>query len=66
MNNDFWGWFGGCLGYSPHQAYGYQYQPPVNSTYQLPYYVPPQFHYQPQNPNQSYYQYGYGHGCRGW
>jgi hypothetical protein len=65
-NTGFWGWFGGCLGFAPRQAYSYQYQPPTNNTAQPPTYVPPQQHYQPQNPNQGYYQYGYEHGCWGW
>ena len=62
----FWGWFGGCLGFAPRQPYSYQYQPPTNSTAQPPTYVPPQYPYQPQNPNQNYYQSGYGRGCWGW
>lgn len=62
----FWGWFGGCLGFGPNQAYGYQYQLPANSTAEPPAYVPPQYPYQQQNPNQGYYQYGYGRGCGGW
>jgi len=62
----FWGWFGGCLGFAPHRAYSYQYQPPANGTAQPPNYVPPQYPYQPQNPSQGYYQSGYGRGCWGW
>ena len=62
----FWGWFGGCLGFAPRQPYGYQYQAPTNSTTAPPVYVPPQQQYQPQNPNQGYYPYGYGRGCWGW
>jgi len=63
----FWGWFGGCLGFGPNQSYGYQYQIPSNSTGQPPTtYVPPQQMYQPQNPNQGYYPFGYGRGCWGW
>jgi hypothetical protein len=62
----FLGWFGGCLGFAPRQTYSYQYQPPTNSTAQAPTNIPPQYPYQPQNPNQGYYQYGYGRGCWGW
>jgi hypothetical protein len=62
-DNDFWGWFGGCLGFRSN-PYGYQY--PSNSTTQPPAYVPPQQPYQPQNPNQDYYSYGYRRGCWGW
>jgi hypothetical protein len=66
-NNDFWGWFGGCLGFRQEPyAYPYQYQYPSNSTTQPPIYVPPQQPYQPQNPNQDYYSYGYRRGCWGW
>ena len=61
----FWGWFGGCLGFAPRQPYGYQYQYPNGNTTQ-PEYVPPQQPYQPPNPNQGYYPYGYGRGCWGW
>ena len=61
----FWGWFGGCLGFAPRQPYGYQYQYPNGNTTQ-PDYVPPQQLYQPPNPNQGYYPYGYGRGCWGW
>jgi hypothetical protein len=61
----FWGWFGGCLGFAPRQPYAYQYQYPSNNTTQ-PDYVAPQQPYQPQNPNQGYYPYGYGRGCWGW
>lgn len=66
-DTDFWGWVGGCLGFGPRQPYDnhYQYQYPSNSTNQ-PDYVPPQQPYQPQNPNQEYYPYGYGRGCWGW
>ena len=64
-NADFWGWFGGCLGFGHRQAYGYTYQPSNNSTTPPPNYVPPQQPYQPQNPNQGYYPYGYGRGCWG-
>jgi hypothetical protein len=63
----FWGWFGGCLGFGPRQSLGSQYQTPSNSTAEPPAtYVPPQQPYQPQNPNQGYYPYGYGRGCWGW
>ena len=63
-NNDFWGWFGGCLGFAPNQPYGYQYQPPSNNTTAPPSpYVSPQLPYQQQNPDQGYFGYGYGHGC---
>lgn len=65
-NNGFWGWMRGCLGFGPRQTYGYQYQPPNNSTTQPPTNLPPQQPYQPQNPNQGSYQYGYGCGCWGW
>jgi hypothetical protein len=69
-NIDFWGWFGGCLGFRQlHQTYTYQYQLPSNNTAQPPpTCVPPQYPYQPQNPNQGYYPYGYGYGrgCCGW
>jgi len=62
----FWGWFGGCLGFAPRQTYSYQYQPPTNNTAQPPTNIPPQYPYHPQNPNQGYYQYGFGRGCWGW
>jgi hypothetical protein len=62
----FWGWFGGCFGLAPRQPYNYQNQAPTNSTTAPPVYVPPQQQYQPQNPNQGYYPYGYGRGCWGW
>jgi hypothetical protein len=69
-NDDFWGWFGGCLGFRPEpNGYQYQYQHPSNGTTQPPTYVPPQQPYQPyqpQYPNQGHYAYGYGHGCWGW
>jgi hypothetical protein len=66
-NTDFWEWFRGCLGFGPNQSYGYTYQPPSNSTIEPPdTYVPPQQPYQPQNPNQGYYPYGYRRGCCGW
>ena len=64
-DNDFWGWFGGCLGFR-QQPYAYQY--PSNSTTQPPATVPPQQPYQPyqpQYPDQGY-SYGYRHGCWGW
>jgi len=68
-DNDFWGWFGGCLCFRPEPYdYQYQYQYPSNSTTQPPAYVSPQQPYQPyqpQNPNQGY-SYGYRHGCWGW
>jgi hypothetical protein len=65
-DNGFWGWFGGCLGFGSSQPYGYQYQPPSNSTAEPPTLVPPQQPYQPQGPNQGYYANGYGRGCWGW
>ena len=65
-DNGFWGWFGGCLGFTPSQPYGYPYQPPSNSTTEPPTLVPPQQPYQPQGPNQGYYANGYGRGCWGW
>jgi hypothetical protein len=65
-DTDFWGWFGGCLGFGPRQAYGYTYQSPRNSRTQPPNCFPPQQPYQPQNPNQGYYSYGYRRGCWGW
>ncbi len=65
-NRGFWGWFGSCLGFGPRQPIGYQYQPSGNSTAESQTYVPPQQPYQPQNPNQGYYPYGYGRGCWGW
>jgi hypothetical protein len=61
-DGSFWGLFGGCLGFAPRQPYTYQYQYPNNNTTQ-PEYVPPQQKYQPPNPNQGYYPYGYGRGC---
>jgi hypothetical protein len=63
----FWGWLGGCFGWQSTQPYNnsYHYQPSVNDTAQPPAYVPPQM-YQPQKPNQNYYQSGYGRGCWGW
>jgi hypothetical protein len=66
-NNDFWGWFGGCIGFR-QQPYSYQYQYPSNSTTQPPAYVPPQQPYQPYQPypNSGYYSYGYRRGCWGW
>jgi hypothetical protein len=65
--SDFWGWFGGCLGWRNNQPYNssYQIQPPINGMIQPPVYVPPQQPYQLQVPNQGYYQYGYGRGCWG-
>jgi hypothetical protein len=65
-DTDFWGWFGGCLGFGPNQPYGYQYQTPSNSTTAPPATYVPQQPYQPQNPNQGYYANGYGRGCWGW
>jgi hypothetical protein len=62
----FWGWLGGCLGFTHGEAYGYRYPPAGNSTVQPPAYGPPQYPYQPQNPDQGYYQNGYGRGCWGW
>jgi hypothetical protein len=62
---DFWGWFRGCLGFRS-EPYHYRYQPPSNSTIEPPEYIPPQQPYQPQNPNQGYYNYGYRRGCWGW
>jgi len=62
----FWGWFSGCLGFAPRQPYSYQHQTPSNTAAEAPTYVPPQQQYQPQNPNQGYYPYGYGRGCWGW
>ena len=66
-DTDFWGWFGGCLGFRSN-SHHYEYQPPSNSTIEPPppEYVPPQQPYQPQNPNQGYYTYGYKRGCWGW
>ena len=64
-DSDFWGWFGGCLGFR-QQPYTYQYQYPSNSTTQPPATVPPQQPYQPyqpQYPDQD--SYGYRRGC-GW
>ena len=66
-DSDFWGWFGGCLGFR-QQPYAYQYQYPSNSTTQPPATVPPQQPYQPyqpQYPDQGSYSYGYRRGC-GW
>lgn len=66
-DSDFWGWFGGCLGFR-QEPYAYQYQYPSNSTTQPPATVPPQQPYQPyqpQYPNQDY-SYGYRRGCWGW
>ncbi len=66
VDNDFWGWFGGCLGFRQEPyAYQYQYQYPSNSTTQPPAIVPPQQQYQPQYPDQGSYSYGYRRGC-GW
>jgi hypothetical protein len=62
----FWGWLGGCFGFAHGEAYGYQHPPAGDSTVQPPAYGAPQYPYQPQNPDQDYYQYGYGHGCWGW
>jgi hypothetical protein len=66
-DNDFWGWFGGCLGFR-QDPYAYQPQYPSNSTTQPPSYVPPQQPYQPYQPypNSGYYSYGYRRGCWGW
>jgi hypothetical protein len=64
--SDFWGWFGGCLGFR-QEPYAHQYQYPGNSTTQPPATVPPQQPYQPyqpQYPDQGY-SYGYRRGC-GW
>jgi hypothetical protein len=61
----FWGWLGGCLGCTHGDAYNYPY-PPGNNTVQRPTYGPPQYPYQPQNPDQGYYQNGYRRGCWGW
>jgi hypothetical protein len=58
----FWGWLGGCFGFAHGEAYGYQHPPAGDSTVQPPVYGAPQYPYQPQNPDQDYYQYGYGHG----
>ena len=63
-DGSFWGWFGGCLGFAPRHAYAYQSQYSNNNT-TLPDYTPPQ-PYQPQNPNQECYPYGYEQGCWGW
>ena len=65
-DSDFWGWFGGCLGFR-QEPYAYQTQYPSNSTTQPPATVPPQQPYQPyqpQYPDQD--SYGYRHGCWGW
>ena len=64
-NTDFWGWFGGCLGFRSN-PYDYQYQPTSNSTIEPPEYIPPQQPYQPQNPNYGYYTYGYRRDCCSW
>ena len=66
-DSDFWGWFGGCLGFR-QQPYTYQYQYPSNSTTQPPATVPPQQPYQPYQPRypDQGYSYGYRHGCWGW
>ena len=57
-NGGFFGWIGNCFGYAPAQSYyGSQNvtpQAPTNSSAPEP--------YQPYQPNQGNYDYGYGYG----
>jgi hypothetical protein len=57
----FWGWIGSCFGIRTSQPYNYQYvaPPPVtNSSVPTP--------YQPYEPYQGGYGYGYGPCMGGW